>query len=114
MFDIDNKKEYTSWVDFPRDKEEKYLIRYIYEDDQEKFAKFTDQQNLDVLIENTLDWKGIVKDGKPFECNKRNKKILFTQLGPISIERADFLFFNMINPRNFYDLDDLIKNLKRG
>jgi len=40
-----------------------------------------EEEQLNLLVECTLDWDGIAWEGKPLECTKPNAKMLYTELG---------------------------------
>ena len=113
-FNIDDRPEYTAWVAWKHDKEEKYLIRYLYEDEYKKILQKNDVKLFECVIDNIIDWSGIIdKNGKKVECSQENKELVFTKFGPGSRERLEWIWIKMIIPTTFIDVDDQLKNLKR-
>jgi hypothetical protein len=113
-FNINKSKEYIAWVKYPEDEDEQYKVKYIDFDLWEKMIKMTDDKFIDLLSEHVLDWKGLINsDNKEVEFNKKNLSFILKELGIESIKRIDFLGISCRNPRNFYNYENMIKNLSK-
>jgi hypothetical protein len=56
-----------------------------------------DKMDIEALVETTLGWRGIVKDGNPWEFNKQNALELYTKSPGIVAQLLSFI----ADKRNF-------------
>jgi hypothetical protein len=109
MFDI-KKKVRTKWFIFEED--EKYLLKYMTDEEQDQIKQFESQPNKfrNKIVNFVLDWEGIVSDGKPLKCNPQNKQLVFCQDDWWSIERIQWVIKKIINYNEFFDIAVNLKN----
>ena len=69
-----------------RDAKKKQMSKMIQLRSQDKTEIDYDAMDVDALISVTIDWRGITQDGKPFECNDKNKKQLYKN-SPFIVEQ---------------------------
>lgn len=109
MFDI-KKKERVKWFTYEDD--EKYLLKYVSESDREELTKIEADANTyqSKVLTYVCGWEGIFCNGKPFECNAKNKEIVLVQQDYWSVERLKWIFSIILDYRNFFNIEDNSKN----
>jgi len=51
----------------------------------------TENENLELLVACTLDWKNVVYEGEPLECTPENVKFIYSQFPWIKEQVDDFI-----------------------
>lgn len=93
-----------AWFAFPGT-DESYKLGWIAPEDAQAINK-----DKDVFMDILLDWKGVDGNGKPVECNEKNKLAFFkTSDGRL---RYEWMIQIAMNPRSFETNEDILKNLK--
>lgn len=103
MLEITNVEHYDKWFEY--EEGEEYLLRHIPN------LAMQGKNDLALINECLLDWKGVMSGGEPIPCSESNKKAF------LSVAAGEKRFWWIIaivgDLGRFIDTTDLIKNLKR-
>jgi len=107
MINLEKPKQYQTWVEWPEDKNEKYLIQFL----PEILNDPTDPKYANTILFRIKDWKGVYFGKEQAKCTDENKRILFEKGGVDAYQRMAFLIIKMTDPSVFFDKDEFLKNL---
>lgn len=112
-FDVKKRPVKRAWFSFSED--ESYYLQYFPRDEWTRYAEEHGEEELQkLLFSHVIEWKGIFDGEAPLPCNDENKAIVFLQSDIWSVERLQFVMFNVLNADGYFNYDQNLKNLKRA
>jgi len=111
MRKIDRNALKGTWIKFPEDEEVELLMKPF---SLFNLTKMPNEENMDFArlwdIFNfcVLDWKGILdKDGKPIECDEKNRKMVFdydSEILNFALDQSGVLREEMVTAKEIKNL----------